>query len=388
MRIAYNALFLQYPGSGTGQYARHLLQALGRVDGINDYLILSPHDIPDAPETPSTFTWTTVPVGRLDRGGKGVEKLVWEQHTFPTAAKREHAGVMHIPHFAPPLVTHGIPTVVTIHDVINLRLPAYRASPTASAYGQLVGRATKQATLVITVSEYSKRDIMETLGLPADRIRVIAPAPSPQFRRVLDAQRLRAVRERYGLSERFVFYVGGLDQRKNISTLVGAFAAAYHEVGNRDLQLFVAGNPDRLGSSPLFPDWRPLAARLGVAEQVLCAYVAEEDLPLLYSATSCFVYPSLYEGFGLPPLEAMACGAPVVSSERTSLPEVVGSAGILVNPEDPDALGAAIKRVLTSRELSDDLRARALARVKQFSWDQAAVETSAVYADVGGIKIR
>lgn len=386
MRIAINGLFLEEPGSGTGQYTRHLLQALGRVDGINEYLILSPHDITDQPETPSTFTWKTVPVGSLKRGGQNIEKLVWEQHTFPSAAKREQARIMHVPHFAPPLRTQGIPTVVTIHDVIGLRLPAYRASPSVAAYNRLVASAAKQASMVIAVSEYCKRDIMELIGLPSDRVRVVLEAPAAQYRRVLDAQRLRAAREKYGLSERFVLCTSGLDQRKNVATLVAAFAAVYHELGDPDLQLFISGDPKRLGSSPLFPDWRPLANTLGIADNVLCAYIAEADKPLLYSATTCFVYPSVYEGFGLPPLEALACGAPVVCSERTSLPEVVGRAGILVNPEDPDALGGAIRRVLTSAELREDLRQRAHARAKQFSWDQAAVDTAAIYTEVAEAK--
>lgn len=387
MRIAFNGLFLQDPGSGTGQYTRHLLEALGRVDGVNEYVILSPHDMTDVPETPSTFEWRTAPVGRLERGGRNVEKLVWEQYTFAAAAKRERARLMHVPHFAPPLLTHGIPSIVTIHDVIPLRLPAYRASPASMAYAQVVAQAAKRTTMVIADSEFSKRDIMELVGLPEDRIRVILLAPAPQFRRIVDPERLRAVRERYGVGERFVLCIAGLDQRKNISTLVAAFAAVFHEIGDPELRLFISGDPKRLGSSPHFPDWRPLATTLGIANQVLCDFVAEEDKPGLYSATSCFVYPSLYEGFGLPPLEAMACGAPVVSSERTSLPEVVGRAGILVNPEDPDALGGAIRRVLTSSELRDDLRARALAHSKRFNWGQVAVDTSAVYAEVLGTRI-
>jgi glycosyltransferase involved in cell wall biosynthesis len=386
MRIAINGWFLQEPDTGTGQYTRHLIRAIGRVDGVNDYLVLTPHDVPDAPETPSTFAFETAPVGGLRRGGQNVEKLAWEQHTFPAAAKRAHARVMHVPHFAPPFFTRGVPVVATIHDVIGLRLPAYRASPSVAAYGRLVARAARHANLVIAVSEFSKRDIMELIGLPAERIRVVPEAPSPLYRRVLDAQRLRDARERYGLGERFVLCTAGLDARKNIATLVAAFAAVYHEIGDPDLQLFVSGNPERLGSSPLFPDWRPLAHALGVGEQITCAYIAEQDKPLLYSAATCFVYPSLYEGFGLPPLEAMACGAPVVCSERTSLPEVVGRAGILVNPEDADALGAAMQRVLESAELREDLRARGLARVKQFGWDQVAVDTIAVYTEAAESK--
>lgn len=386
MRVAFNALFLQEPRTGTGRYVYNLLQSLGRVDGVTEYLVLSPREPVEAPETPSSFRWETVPVGQVRRGGEPFEKAYWEQRTFPVAAKREECAVMHVPYFAPPWRAHGIPTIVTIHDVINLRLPQYRTSPAVQAYSRWVAHAARAAAAIVTVSEHSKRDIIETLGIPEDRIRVIREAAAPQYRRITDPERLREVCQKYGLGERFVLNVGGLDVRKNLRMLVGAFAAVYHEMGERDLQLFIAGDPKRLGSSPLFPDWRPLAAAFGIADQVHCAPVAEDDLPVLYSAASCFAFASLYEGFGLPPLEAMACGAPVVCSERTSLAEVVGSAGILVNPEDPDRFGAAMQRVLSSPQQTKDLRARGLARVKQFSWDQVAVETSSLYAEVSGIK--
>lgn len=386
MRVAFNALFLNEPRTGTGRYVYNLLRSLGRVDGVTEYLVLSPRPVEHAPETPSTFAWQTIPVGRASRGGENLEKVWWEQRTFPAAAKREDAALMHIPHFAPPLRPQGIPTVVTIHDVINLRLPAYRMSPAAQAYAQLVTRAARNATVIVTVSEYSKRDIIETIGVEESRVRVIGEAPDTYHRRVTDPRRLQAVREKYGLGERFVLNVGGLDERKNVSGLIGAFAAVYHEMGDPDLQLFVAGDPRRLGTSPLFPDWRPLTATFGIADHVVCAPVDENDLPALYSACECFAFASLYEGFGLTPLEAMACGAPVVCSDRTSLPEVVGNAGILVNPEDPDRFGAALQRVLGSAQLREDLRARGQARVKLFSWDSVAVDTSALYADVSGTR--
>jgi glycosyltransferase involved in cell wall biosynthesis len=383
MRIAINGYFMELPGSGTGRYLRNLLRAIGRLDGVNEYVVLGPHAVEELPDTPSTFTWRNVPVGKASRGGDNLEKVFWEQHTFPTAARREHARLMHIPHFAPPVRRQHIPTVVTIHDVVELRLPEYRTTPSAALYGQLVARAAKGVDMVIAVSEYSKRDIMEVLGVPPDRIRVVPLAPDPHFRRILDAQRLAAVRAKYGLDAQFVFYAGGLDSRKNVAGLIAAFAAVYHELGDSRLRLLVSGKSSQLGSSAVFPDWRPMVRTLGVADNVVCEYVPDDDLPLVYSATSCFVYPSRYEGFGLPPLEAMACGAPVVCSERTSLPEVVGRAGILVDPDDTDALGGAIKRVLTSPEVRDDLRARALARSRQFGWDQVAVDTIAVYTEVG-----
>jgi glycosyltransferase involved in cell wall biosynthesis len=382
MRVAFNGWFLQRPQTGTGRYVYNLLRSLGRVDGVNEYRIFCPRDLDAKPDTPSTFKWEITPVRRLG-ASENLEKLVWEQRTFPAAAKRTDARVLHVPHFAPPARSQGIPTIVTIHDVINLRLPMYRASPGAQLYGRLVQGAARHAALIITVSEFSKGEILTTVGVPEERVRVVREAPAPQYRRVTDPERLQAVCQKYGVGERFVLNVGGLDARKNVASLVGAFAAVYHQLGDPGLRLFIAGDPTRLGG-PLFPDWRPLAARLSVLDAILCAPVAEEDLPALYSAAVCFAYASLYEGFGLTPLEAMACGAPVVCSHATSLPEVVGNAGILVNAEDPDAFGGAIYRVLTLAPLREDLRARGLVRVKLFSWDQAAVETSALYAEVGG----
>ncbi len=351
MRIAINALFLQEPRTGTGRYLYNLLNALGRVDGINEYLLLSPREPAEMPETPSTFEWQTVPVKRLQYAGQNIAKLVWEQHTFPLAAKHGNARLMHIPHFAPPLRTRGIASLVTVHDVIAMRLPEYRATPAAQGYSRLVARAAKNATAILTVSDFSKKDIMELLDMPAERVHVIREAPAPQYRRVTDPERLRAVREKYGLSPRYVLNVGGLDVRKNVRGLVAAFAAVYHSLRERDLQLVIAGDPDRLGTSPLFPDWRALASTFSIPQQIVCMPIDEEDLPALYAGAACFAFTSVYEGFGLTPLEAMACGAPVVCSDRTSLPEVVGSAGVLVNPEDADQLGAALLRVLSRASL-------------------------------------
>ena len=384
MRVAINAQFLLEPHTGTGRYLYNLMSALGRVDGVNEYVALSPRPIPaeDTPETPSTFEWK-VETSRLQRGGASIEKVAWEQRAFPKGAKTANAHLMHIPHFAPPLMTQGIPVVVTIHDVINLRLPQYRAKATSQAYASLVARAARGATAIIADSEYSKRDIIELIGVPAGRVVVIGAAPAPTYRRVTDAAQLRAVRAKYGLNERYVLSTG-LDVRKNISTLIGAFAAVYHELNEPDLQLFIIGDPRRLGSGPLYPDWRPLAETFDIGGQVHCASVDEADMASVYSACACFGFTSLYEGFGLTPLEAMACGAPVVCSDRTSLPEVVGSAGLLVDPDDPDRVGAALYRVLSSREQSDDLRARGLAHVKQFSWDKVAAATCSLYTDVTG----
>lgn len=381
MRVAINALYLQQPTVGAGRYLYNLLAGLGRVDGVNDYYVLGTKPPKAQPETPSSFTWKEAPIGGPARG-ENLEKLVWEQVGFPAAAKEVRAHVAHVPYFAPIYRQNGIAEIVTIRDVIPLALPEYRAKASALIYSQLVAQAARRADGVITVSEWSKHDIIEYLRIPAERIQVVREAPAPEFRRETNLERLRAVRVKYGLGERFVLNVGGIDVRKNLEKLVGAFAAVYHELREPDLQLFIAGEHQRLGSSPMYPDWRPLAAAFGVERQVVCAPVAEQDLAALYSAASCFAFTSRYEGFGLTPLEAMACGAPVVCSNATALPEVVGSAGILVDPNSTDEIGAAIYRTLAAPELSADLRARGLVHSKQFSWDKVAAATSAYYAEV------
>jgi glycosyltransferase involved in cell wall biosynthesis len=179
-----------------------------------------------------------------------------------------------------------------------------------------------------------------------------------------------------------------MDARKNIAGLIRAFAEVYRQLANPDLRLFIAGNPAKLGSETIFPDWRPLAGELGLTNTVICAPAAEDDLATLYSAADCFAFTSLYEGYGLTPVEAMACGAPVVCSDKTSLPEVVGDAGLLVDPLDIQALSAAILRVLQSAETAQELRRRGVTQAAKFTWERTAMQTHAVYEDVMSAAVR
>ncbi|TMC23576.1 MAG: glycosyltransferase family 4 protein, partial [Chloroflexi bacterium] len=273
------------------------------------------------------------------------------------------------------------PIVATIHDVIPLRLPLYRAGARVEAYMRLVARAASKATLIITVSQHARQDIMDVLHVPAERIRVIYEAAGDEYTPVTDPAALATARGRYGLGEQYIFYLGGLDQRKNVLQLVRAFAHLYRQLENPNLQLFISGNPEKKKNEPLFPDPRPVAAELGVADKIIYRFVEEEDKPAVYSGASLFVFPSLYEGFGLPPLEAMSCGTPVICSNCTSLPEVVGDAAICVDPDDIQAMAEAMRTVLTDSTLRDNLRARSLQRAAKFSWRKAAKETLAVYEE-------
>ena len=357
MRIGMNAFFLNQPATGSGQYTHHLLKALARVEPGHDYFPFSP---------------TRAPLGELE---ENLAKVWFEQVSFPWACWYHSVDVAHVPYFAPPLWP-TVPTVVTIHDLIPMILPAYRGSILVRTYTRLVATAARRAHAIVADSECSKRDIVRLLGIPPQRVRVIYLAAEERFQPIEDEAWLGNMRRHYGLPERYILYLGGFDQRKNVPTLIRAFARARETLGDIP-HLVIAGHPPERESS-LFPDPRRVVAELGL-EVFFVGWVAEEDKPALYSGAACFVYPSLYEGFGLPPLEAMACGVPVVVSNTSSLPEVVGDAGLLVDPLDVDALAEAMIAVLSDEDLRASLRQKGIARAKRFSWERTARETLEAY---------
>jgi glycosyltransferase involved in cell wall biosynthesis len=377
MKIGINALFFQHPATGSGQYMSHLLAALAKVDSRNEYVLLGSQPVRQQCSTPFPYQVKTVP--GFVANNENMAKVVWEQLTGPVAARQAAVDLFHVPYFAPPLLP-CTPTIITIHDVIPLRLPSYQAGTGVKAYMQLVSRAAHRAAMIITVSQHAKQDIMDALKLPPERIRVTYEAAGEEYRPVTDPSILAVTRARYGLGKRYILYLGGLDQRKNVPQLVRAFAHLYRRIGDPELQLLIAGNPDKQ-SGPLFPDPRPVAADLGMAGQIIYRFIEEEDKPTIYSGASLFVFPSIYEGFGLTPLEAMSCGTPVVCSNRTSLPEVVGDAALGIDPDNVGGMVDAMYRVLTDSTLSANLRARSLKRATQFSWEKTATETLKVYEE-------
>jgi glycosyltransferase involved in cell wall biosynthesis len=386
MKIGFNALFLQTPANGSAHYLVHLLHALGEIDKQNDYLLLGARPLscdsqgrPQGTALPIPFPYEAHPVPAWGQRNENIEKVLWEQFTGPRAARHTGVDLFHVPYFAPPNFSRT-PTVVTIHDVIPLRLPLYRSGTKVAAYMRLVAHAAHKATLIITVSQHSKQDMIDALKLPAERIRVIYNAAGDEFFPIADPSVLAETRKRYGVGEHYIFYLGGLDQRKNVPQLVRAFGHLYKQLGNPNLQLFISGNPDKQ-SGAFFPDPRPVAAELGITDQVIYRFVEDKDKPAMYSGASLFAFPAIYEGFGLPPLEAMSCGAPVVCSNRTSLPEVVGDAALTVDPDDTQALVEAMKRVLTDNMLRNDLRARSLKQAAKFNWRKAATETISAYEE-------
>jgi glycosyltransferase involved in cell wall biosynthesis len=388
MKIAINGLFLQHPATGTGQYSLHLVEALAaREDGHTYHVIVDPGSFRPAGlggrvTFRETASWP--PAGAL-------RKLLAEQVGFPADCRRLSAQVAHVPYFAPPMVT-PCPVVTTVHDLITLLFPEYSTSTATRAYNTLVSVAARHADAIIADSQHSARDIVRLLGVPEQRVRVVYLAAEPRFRPAERQEDLEGVRQRYGLPERFVFYIGGLNRHKNLGVLLQAFAAVRERLPST-YTLAIAGR-SQSDNPAIFPDLRQQARDLGLSvseadgnghtsggrcDVRFLRFVPEEDKPLLYGAADLFVFPSLYEGFGLPPLEAMACGAPVVCSQAASLPEIVGDGGLLVDPTDVAALVEAMRAVLSDETLRAGLRQRGLAQAARFSWRRTADETVAVY---------
>ncbi|MGA9351067.1 MAG: glycosyltransferase family 1 protein [Anaerolineae bacterium] len=388
MRIGINALFLERPETGSGQYTRHLLEALAKVDPTNEYLLFSPGPAPTVSESQLPTSNLQSPISNLRLPtcnlGENLSKLWFEQISFPHACRR--LDLAHVPYFASPLFP-TVPTVVTVHDLIPLILPAYRGSPLVRLYTRLVAAAARRAEAIITVSQASKRDIVRYLHIPPERVHITYEAAGEAFHPVKDEAQLTAIRREYALPKRYFLYLGGFDQRKNLSTLLRAFALLVNRqraAGGEQARLVIAGQvPGR--ESPLFPDPRRLVRELGVEERVIfTGWVPEGDKPALLSGAVTFVFPSLYEGFGLPAVEALACGTPVIASNRSSLPEVVGEGGILVEPTDAEALAEAMEVLLVDDVLRAELQQRALTQAAKFSWKQTAQETLTVYRKAVG----
>jgi len=356
MRVAVNAWFLDSPTTGSGQYLRHLAPALEALDSDLELVMIPP-----------------------PRRGK-LDKVLFEQVGFPRAAKAAGADLAWVPYWAGPLRS-ALPVVCTIHDVIALALPAYRGGLAASAYLSLVRASAAGATQVLTDSAYSRTDIIARLGLPPERVSAVLLAADPRFTPAVSEAQRADVRERYGLPERYCLYLGGFDPRKNIETLFQVYGWADESIGD-EFPLVIAGAPgDACTTAEGAPTTLGALARAVDVEDVVrfIPRPTEEDKPAVYAGARAFLYPTLYEGFGLPALEAMACGVPVVGSNATCVPEVVGDGGMLVDALDARRMAGALIAVCVEDDLHARLAQRALLQAATFSWQRAAIDTLAVF---------
>lgn len=367
MRIAIDARKLQDYGIGT--YIRNLLRHLGRIDRSTDYvLIVRPSDVEIGAELGENFR-TVADWSR--------SYSIREQLTIPLDLRREAVDLFHAPHYVLPPLT-PCKSVVTIHDCIHLRFPQYLPNRLGYVYARAsLWVATHRASRVLTVSETSKRDILRYFRVPESKIDVIYNAIDERLGGAPSDEEVGQVRERYQLYDPFVLYAGNIKPHKNLERLIEAFHTL-RRGGLEQVKLLIIG--DEISK---YASLRRAVHRHKLHKHVrFLGFVPDKTLASLYRLASVFVFPSLYEGFGLPPLEAMAAGTPVITSNVSSLPEVVGDAAILIDPYEPDEIAAAMRRVLTEPGLREDLRARGLARVKEFSWDRSVRRVREIYGEV------
>ncbi len=411
MRVAINGWFWDSPTTGSGQYTRRLVEHLAALEPDLEVVLVAPRGRGfHVSRFTSHVSRSAPPATQNPKPGTSNFGKVWfEQVVFPRACAALGADVAHVPYWAPPM-RPPVPTVVTIHDLIPLLLREYRGGPLVRLYTALVSTTAQNAPLVLTDSEASRRDIIAYLGLPARRVRVVYLAaderytpfpegsqkscePSPLAggsRRGPEGSQKScepsplAGGSRRGVPERYVLYLGGFDVRKNIATVLSTYRWAGPAIGE-NCPLLVAGRlPER--DTPFTPDPRRLAREQGVDERFVrfIGFVDEADKPALYRGAAAFVFPSRYEGFGLPPLESLACGTPVVGSDVSSIPEVVGDAGVLLSPDDAEGMAGALIQLATDDDFRAELSRRALAQAARFSWERTARETLAAYRDVVG----
>jgi glycosyltransferase involved in cell wall biosynthesis len=305
--VVVNGWFVDEGGTGSGQYLRHLLEALPAASTETRWTLLVPEGrLPS--QLPASVTTAVL---RLPRLAAPLQKVWWEQVIMPRAASRLRADLLWTPYWAAPLLC-SIPQVVTIHDLIPLLLPHYSRGVKQGAYNALVSASARRSTATITVSEASARDVVIHLQIPAERVHAIHHGPN--FTHAATGEEVARVRERYRLPRRYFLYLGGFDKRKNLETLMAAYARYLQRGGDAGVRLVIAGRLPE-GDTEFAPAPRRIARETGIAAHVdFVGWVDEEDKPALYAGATAFFFPSLYEGFGMPVLEAMQAGAPVVTS--------------------------------------------------------------------------
>jgi glycosyltransferase involved in cell wall biosynthesis len=363
---------------GIGTYTRNVVRALGRLDRRTKYFLIgSPEKVKEIGALPPNFH--TVPLLEADTTAKGYFE-------FRTILKRLNVDLVHIPHLFWLPRSLPCPYVMTVHDVLEhmARFKGHSGLRRSLHY-QLTRRVLGRAARVFAVSQFTKSEIEKLFGIPSKQIEVIYNAIDQRFLNghANDADR-QLIAERYLVTYPFLLYAGRISPHKNLVRIIEAFSALRGELEKEgrlpDLKLIIIG--DDLSSHP---DLRRTVIRSGVHNDVrFFGFVPIDILRIFYDLAVAFIFPSLYEGFGLPPLEAMAHGTPVVTSNMSSLPEVVGNAAVLVNPENVFEIMRATHRVLVDQALREKLKLRGYERAKHFSWDQSARQILKTYKEVAG----
>jgi glycosyltransferase involved in cell wall biosynthesis len=379
LRIGIDYTSAVHQGAGIGRLTRDITRALAEIDHENEYsLLVQGKEMDHPPPVPHPRNVASgIPNDNFREVRTWIDERWWNRiwHRLHLPVPVEWAigpvDLFHSPDFTLPPVRRGTRTMVTVHDLSFLRLPEC-FEPTLRDYlATNVPHAVHRADWVLADSQSTRRDLIELVGAPGDRITVIYPGVAPRFCRIADTEALAHVRQKYGLPQQFVLSLGTVQPRKNYVGLIKAFA----RLDQPDVGLVIVG-----GKGWLYQEIFACVADLNLQDRVTFAgWMDDGDLPALYNLAEIFCLPSLYEGFGIPPLEAMACGTPVITADNSSLPEVVGDAGILVDAHDQDALVAALEGLLGDAAQRAELANRGLSQAARFTWPKAARRLLATY---------
>ncbi len=370
MHIGINYTSALRQGAGIGRYTRGIVNALARLDEENTYTLVTSKDSPSEklPPFPPNFKVKTLSLSERWL------TILWHRANLPLAIDR-WAGpfeLFHSPDFVLPPLSRA-PGLVTVHDLSFMMHPDGALPQLRTWLNRVVPQSVERAAHVLADSHSTKIDLQTLLNVPAQKITVVEAGVEPRFKPVANTNTRHTVREKYQLPEQFVLGLGTLEPRKNFEGLIAAFNQIQSDFTG--LHLVIAGGKGWLYES-IFAAVEQSPARERIH---LIGFVADEDLPALYSQARLFAYPSFYEGFGIPVLEAMACGIPVVTANNSSLPEVANDAALLVDAKNTDALAQAMSVLCVDSSLREQCVARGLKQATRFTWEQAAKKLLAVY---------
>lgn len=372
MKILLNGFPVTYPISGVGQYTLQLGKALESLLGAENVFWFGNNALSSHREGTASIDRVQLTLKNNLRKIPGLKPIVhiWRGNQFRSYTRRIRPSLYHETNYVPFPFEYG-PTIITVYDLSFVRHPNWHPTDRVKYFEKYCLRQLSHAEAIITISEFSKKEILNLLNLDPAKIYVTPLGVDRNF--------TPGEKKIQGLPERYILFLGNLEPRKNLPTLVEAYRSLPEDVQGR-YPLVIAG-ARAWHTKELKETFRPLQGGGGI---LLAGYVPQAQLPDLYRGACLFVYPSFYEGFGLPVLEAMACGVPVITSNASSLPEVVGDAGTMVNPYRVEELKEAIHLALSDEQLWKEMRRKGLDRAKRFSWAKCARETLNVYNEVSG----
>ncbi len=383
MRIGIDATALPVRPVGAGNYIIQLIRAISRNYLVNEpipngnqqkglefviFVQRSRLELLKVEETPNLHLIAIPDLSPFMR-------LLWEQISFPVLAKNQHLDLLHSLHYSMPLAYPGR-KVVTFHDMTFFLFPHHHTLPKRFFFRFFIRTSSRKAVALIADSESTRQDAIRLVGALPGKIYTVPLGVTQEFRPIRDKVILQQARQKYQLPEHFLLYVGTIEPRKNLSTLLQAYASVASQMP--DHRLVIVGPKGWMVENII-----QQTGQFNISDKVhFTGYVEQDDLPVIYNLADVFIYPSVYEGFGLPVLEAMACGTPVISSNVSSMPEIVGNAGVLIAPNNSQALAQSLLELINDPVARQRLSIKGQERAATFSWESTAEKTIAVYRHV------